>query len=188
MYKKDLALNYLQWLICQKTQPIQTCPVTRGCRIHQLLLCRGVRPFPNECSGYDTKQSDGEVHDTEILGNADYPFIAIIPRSILARSGSTWLGQIELNCILMLNWIVWNRTVLRFFCLQTKTIFILNWIVWIRTFCPEDLGSIPSRIIPKTLKIVLDSSLLNTQQYKVRIKGKVEQSRERSSALPYTSV
>ena len=32
--------------------------------------------------------------------------------------------------------------------------------------------------------MVLDTSLLNTQQYKVRIKGKVEQSRERSSALP----
>ena len=53
---------------------------------------------------------------------------------------------------------------------------------------PGDLGSIPVRVIPKTLKIVLDTFLLNTQQYKVRIKGKVEQSRERSSALPYTSV
>ena len=30
--------------------------------------------------------------------------------------------------------------------------------------------------------MVLDASLLNTQHYKVRIKGKVEQSRERSSA------
>ena len=39
-----------------------------------------------------------------------------------------------------------------------------------------DLGSIPGRVIPKTLKIVLDTYLLNTQQYKVRIKGKVEQS------------
>ena len=37
-------------------------------------------------------------------------------------------------------------------------------------------------------KKVLDTALLNTQQYKVRIKGKVEQSRERSSALPYISV
>ena len=36
--------------------------------------------------------------------------------------------------------------------------------------------------------MVLDTSLLNTQQYKVRIKGKVEQSIERSSILPYTSV
>ena len=42
--------------------------------------------------------------------------------------------------------------------------------------------------IPKTQKMVLDTSLLNTQQYKVCIKGKVEQSRERSSTLPYTSV
>ena len=51
-----------------------------------------------------------------------------------------------------------------------------------------DLGSIPGCIIPKTLKMVLDTSLLNTQHYKVCIKGKVEQSRERSSTLPYTSV
>ena len=52
----------------------------------------------------------------------------------------------------------------------------------------EDLGSIPGRVIPKTLKMVLDTYLLNTQQYKVRIKGKVEQSWEMSGALPYTSV
>ena len=39
----------------------------------------------------------------------------------------------------------------------------------------EDLGSIPGRVIPKTQKMVLDASLLNTQHYKVRIKGKVEQ-------------
>ena len=49
---------------------------------------------------------------------------------------------------------------------------------------PEDRGSIPGCVIPKTLKMVLDTSLLNTQQYKVRIKAKVEQTRERSSALP----
>ena len=42
-----------------------------------------------------------------------------------------------------------------------------------------DLGSIPGHVIPKTLKMVLDTSLLNTQQYKLRIKGKVEQFRER---------
>ena len=40
----------------------------------------------------------------------------------------------------------------------------------------------------KTQKVVLDTSLLNTQHYKVRFKGKVEQSREKSSALPNTSV
>ena len=36
--------------------------------------------------------------------------------------------------------------------------------------------------------MVLDTFLLNTQQYKVHIEGKVEQSTERSSALPYTSM
>ena len=53
---------------------------------------------------------------------------------------------------------------------------------------PGDLGSIRGRVIPKTLKMVFDTSLLSTQQNKVRMKGKMEQSKERSSALPYTSV
>ena len=43
-------------------------------------------------------------------------------------------------------------------------------------------------VIPKTLKMVIDASLLNTQHYKVQIKGKVVQSRERSSTLSYTLV
>ena len=60
----------------------------------------------------------------------------------------------------------------------------------IRVFAngPGDLGSIPGPIMTKNLKMVLYISLLYTQQYKVRIKGKVELFRERSSALPYTSV
>ena len=45
---------------------------------------------------------------------------------------------------------------------------------------------IPGQVIPKTQKIVLDSTLLSTQYYKVRIKGKVEQSWEWRSALHYT--
>ena len=48
---------------------------------------------------------------------------------------------------------------------------------------PVDRGSILGRVIPKTQKMVL-----NTQHYKEDIKGKMEQSREWSSALPYTSV
>ena len=53
---------------------------------------------------------------------------------------------------------------------------------------PEDLCSIPGRVIPKTQKMVLDATLLNTQHYKVRIKGKMEQSRKRSSVLHYILV
>ena len=49
---------------------------------------------------------------------------------------------------------------------------------------PGDRGSISGHVIPKTLKMVLDTSWLNTQQNKIRIPDKVEQSRERSSAFP----
>ena len=66
--------------------------------------------------------------------------------------------------------------------------YIIIIICWHFAKGPGDLGSIPGHIIPKTLKMGLDVSLLNTQQYKVRIESKVEQFRERSSALPYTSV
>ena len=50
------------------------------------------------------------------------------------------------------------------------------------------LDSIPGQVIPKTQKMILDASLLNTQYYKVRIKGKVEQPREKINALLYTLV
>ena len=53
---------------------------------------------------------------------------------------------------------------------------------------PGDQGSIPGRVIPQTQKMVLDAAVLNTQYYKVRIKGKVEQSREWNGVLPYTSI
>ena len=51
-----------------------------------------------------------------------------------------------------------------------------------------DIGVQSQVVIPKTQKVVFDTSLINTQHYKVRFKGKVEQSKERRSALPYTSV
>ena len=37
--------------------------------------------FLDECSEYDTNDA---------LGNAEYPFIAIAPWSILAQNSSTW--------------------------------------------------------------------------------------------------
>ena len=50
--------------------------------------------------------------NTGALGNVEYPFIAIALRSTQARSGKgLFMDQIELNFILMLNWIVWKWTV-----------------------------------------------------------------------------
>ena len=51
---------------------------------------------------------------------------------------------------------------------------------------PGDLGSIPGQVLPNIQKMLLDATLLNTQHYKERVKGKVDLSRKRSSALPYT--
>ena len=51
---------------------------------------------------------------------------------------------------------------------------------------PGDRSSIPGQVIPKIQKIVLDAALLSTHHYEVRVKDKVEQSREWSSTLPYT--
>ena len=58
---------------------------------------------PNECPGYMT---DSEAPQMQEI--AEYSFIAIVPRPTLSRSGSTWEGQIELNYVLMLNWITNN--------------------------------------------------------------------------------
>ena len=46
---------------------------------------------------------------------------------------------------------------------------------------PEDRGSIPGRVIPMTQKMVLDAALVSTPHNKLRINGKVEQSREWTS-------
>ena len=39
---------------------------------------------------------------------------------------------------------------------------------------PRNRVQSPDRVIPKTQKMVLDTSLINTEHYKVRIKSKVE--------------
>ena len=59
--------------------------------------------------------------------------------------------------------------------------------IWISVYCSPMVQETGVQFIPKTQKMLLDPSLLNTQYYKVRIKGKIEKSREWSSA-PYTSV
>ena len=65
------------------------CPVNWGCRIHRLLLCRGVRPC-NKSPGYNTKRSDGVVPVMlELWEMQSTPFIAIAPRSSVTGSDST---------------------------------------------------------------------------------------------------
>ena len=93
-----------------------SCPVSCGCTIYQLYLCRRVRPPPNECPGYDTKQSDGEVPVMlEIWGMQSIPSLPSLPGSlwpgVVALDKVLSMGQIELNCVLMLNLIASKGTV-----------------------------------------------------------------------------
>ena len=69
-----------------------------------------------------------------------------------------------------------------------KHSLFIGLVGWVFANGPGHLGSIAGRVILETLKMVLDTSLVNTQQYKVRIESKVDQSRERNSILLYTSV
>ncbi len=63
----DLALNNLLRLICHKTQPPTNQP-------------------PNECPGYETKQSDGEVPVmVELWGMQSTPSLLLLPGPLWPR-------------------------------------------------------------------------------------------------------
>ena len=67
--------------------------------------------------------------------------------------------------------------------------FIKYLVGRVSTNSPGDLGSIPCRVIPKTYKMVLDTSLLNTQHYKVlsRIKWSNPEKGVTPSSIPRCS-
>ena len=44
-------------------------------------------PTLNKYPGYDIEQADGEA---PVMGNMEYPFIAVALKSTLALSGSMW--------------------------------------------------------------------------------------------------
>ena len=83
------------------------CPVSWDCRIHRLHFCRGARP---------NQRSFGECR---ALYHCNRKVVA--PERVLS------MDQIELNCLLLLNWVSWNRTVLT---LKLRTYAKLNWLKW----------------------------------------------------------
>ena len=79
--------------------------------------------------------------------------------------------------------VIWNTS-----CKNAPFELVTSYQRFWNCYGPGNLGSIQGRVIRKTLKMVLNTSLLDTQQYKERIKGKVGKFREKSSALIYTSM
>ena len=73
----------------------------------------------NECPAYDIKKTDGEAPVMlELWGMQSTSLLPSLPGSLwpeqVALDMVLSIGQIEQNCVLMLNWIVWNRTALTF--------------------------------------------------------------------------
>ena len=106
---------YNSWnIICNKrSNTIWSCPVSWGCRIQGLLLCRGVRPpLPNKCPIYDTKQSEFEGPVIQKLWGMQSTYsLPLLPLREAASDRVLCMGQIELHSELLPNWIIWNRTV-----------------------------------------------------------------------------
>ena len=104
------------------------CPFGWSYKIHTLQLYREVRPSPNECPGYDTKQSDDEVPVMlELWRMRSTPSLPLLPvphwPGIVAPDRALSMGWIELNYIIMLNWIVWIRTVWLNWIALNKNVF-----------------------------------------------------------------
>ena len=94
----------------------QGCPLVWGCRIHRLHLCRGLKKTSNDCPGNDTKTNNGEVPVMlELWEMRSTPLFLSLPdqlwSEVVVPHGIQSMGQIKLNCVLTLSWIIWNRTV-----------------------------------------------------------------------------
>ena len=83
------------------------------------------------CPDYYTKQSNGEVPQMPQLWGMQstslWPSIPGLPwPAMVVFNRVLSMGQKELNCVLILNWnsvlfgCIWNRTVFKFNCVQTK--------------------------------------------------------------------
>ena len=94
----------------------------------------------------DMTLNSGEVPVMlELWGMQSTPPLPSLPGSlwpgVVSPDISLSMSQIELNYVLMLNWIAWNRTVLAIKlhtyatlnCLKWNCFCMLNWIVWNRT-------------------------------------------------------
>ena len=113
--------------LCKRKRIHCLCPVGLGCRIHRQHLCRGERLL-NEFPGYDVKQSDGKVLAIlGLWGMWSTPSLPPLPGMVVSDIVIS-IAQIELNCLHMLNWITWKRTVLRF---KQSTYAKVN--IWNRT-------------------------------------------------------
>ena len=115
----------------------------------------------------------------------DNPFVTVPKAPITIGIIVTFMFYSFFNSLARSRYLPFFSHSFSFILRSTRTAKITISLIF---FVLGDLDSIPGHVMPKTLKMVLDTFLLNTQQYKVHIEGKVKQSGQKSSALPYTLV
>ena len=120
----------------------------------KLGFVRRKTPFPYECPVYDIKQSDGEVPVIlGLWGMRSTHSLPLLPGlfwcRVVAPDRVLSMGKLELKCVLMLNWIARNITVLTFkVCTYAK----LNNLKW-NCFC------MPNRIVWNVTVFNIDTVL-----------------------------
>ena len=116
------------------------CPVVWGCKIHRLHPCRGVRPLPTSFLDMTRNNLMVRFQWCWDFGKFEAPLHCYCSQ---VHSGPEWQHLIELNCILMLKWIFWIRTVWQNWIVWNRNVFdnytvyfhlncvlMQNWIVW----------------------------------------------------------
>ena len=98
------------------TNSQQLLPVGWGCRIHQLQLCRAVRPSPpNKCPGYDTKKSVDVVPVMlKLWGMQSTPSLPSLP-------GSLWQFLVAMTCL----WVS-HCKLSKFLCVKSGKPWLIN--------------------------------------------------------------
>ena len=103
--------------------------VVWGCIIHQLLLCRGLKKSLTSVLDMTLNNLIVRLQLCWGFGKCgEYPFIAIAfgsaPARVVALDWVQSMGQIEVKCVLILNWIVWNWTVFDIYLGVNKNIYL----------------------------------------------------------------
>ena len=137
-------------------------PKLRGCRYERI---------------EEMKEAVTKVIDTLTQEDFHWAFQRLLERynKCIAAGGDYFDGDLSVMCVLSIKVPIRIKSGKLF---NDPRIYIYIYIYIYIQGC----------VLPKTLKMVLDTTLLNTQQYMTRVKGKVDQSGERRGTLPYTSL
>ena len=109
----------LKWFMIEIAISLKYLAKSAGAAEYTNCISAEGKDSSNECPQYNTKQSDGQdpvmlelwrVRSTPLLPSLPgqlWP-VLIAPDRVLS------MGQHEINCALMIKWIVWNKTILTF--------------------------------------------------------------------------